>query len=109
MADSHYEGLLNKTVARYTRTISSNAFGEDEETWAYNESGIKCRLVRIPLEELKSLPGKYDNVEYRGFFLSTQTLTTDDEIHYNDNIFNIKQVCDDSSGYVRSALLGYKP
>ena len=109
MSGSPYEGLLNSKVARYTRTTTTNEFGEQIETWAYSASGIKCRLVPISLEEHIGLPGKYDNAKYTGYFLSSQTLTSDDEIHYDGDTYHIIEVSDDSSNYVRKAILSYKP
>ena len=108
MVDSHYESLLNRSVARYTKTISSNSIGEDIVTMTYNESGIKCRLVPITAEQLRELPGKFENIKYTGYFLSGQTLTTDNEIHYKGDVYRIRDVYTDSSGYVKKAILGIK-
>jgi len=108
MVDSVYESLLNRTVARYTETTSTNALGEDVVTMTYNASGIKCRLVPITAEQIKELPGEFEDVKFTGYFLSSQTLTTDDEIHYNSDTYRVREVYDDSSGYVRKALLSKK-
>jgi len=108
MSESHYEGLLNRTVARYTQTVSSNALGEDIVTMTYDASGIKCRLVPVSAEQKRELPGEFEDIKFNAYFLSTQTITTDDEIHYNDNTFIVREVYTDSSGYVQKALLGAK-
>jgi len=108
MVDSHYESLLNRTVSRYTQSVSSNALGEDIVTMTYSVSGIKCRLVPITAEQLKELPGEFEDIKFTGYFLSSQTLTTDDELHYGGNIYRVREVYDDSGGYVRKALLGIK-
>lgn len=108
MVGSHYEGLLNKYVSRWTEIVSSNSLGEDTTTMSYSESGIKCRLVPITAEQLREMPGEFENIRYTAYFLSSQTLTTNDEIHYNGNTYRVREVYDDSSGYVRKALLGMK-
>jgi len=108
MTESYYESLLNKTVARYTQTISSNALGEDVVTMTFDTSGIKCRLVPVSAEQLRELPGEFEDVKFNGYFLSSQAITTDDEIHYGGNTYRVREVYDDSSGYVRKTLLGIK-
>lgn len=103
-----YRSLLNSTVARYTQSISSNAWDEDSESWNYEESGIRCRLQPISAVQRKELPGEFEDVKYNAYFLSTQTITTEDEIHFGDNSYRVREVMDDSSGYVRKALLSQK-
>jgi hypothetical protein len=106
---NHYETLLNKTVSRYTETTSKNDFGEDVESWNYEESGIKCRLVPISAKQKNEMPGEYEDVKYTGYFLSTQSLSTDDRIVYDSDTFRVREVYDDSSGYVRKTLLSLVP
>jgi len=100
-----YESLLNKEVARYTRTTSTNELGETTETWEFNASGIKCRLVPLTLEKRKELPGEYKNSEYEAYFLSTQTLNLDDRIKYNNEFYIFNELSLDSSGYVLKGLI----
>jgi len=108
MTESNYESLLNRVVARYVYSTTKNEFGEDIETWTYNASGIKCRLVPVSAEELHLLPGNFQNVRYTGYFLSSQALTVNDELKYNGETYRVNSVEDDSSGYVRKALLSIK-
>jgi hypothetical protein len=75
---------------------------------AYNESGVKCKLDPVTAEQLRELPGKFENVRYTGYFLSSQTLTTDDEVHYDGDTFRVRDVYVDSQGYTKKALLGKK-
>jgi len=102
---NHYESLLNKTVARYTQSVSSNALGEEVETMSYSESGVKCRLVPISAEQKNKLGGEFEDVRYTAYFLSTQTLTTDDQIKFESNSYKVREVYDDSGGLTRKALL----
>ena len=108
MVDSHYEGLLNRRVSRWTETISSNALGEDTITMTYSESGVKCKLDPVSADQQMQMPGKFENVRYTGYFLSSQTLTTDDEIHYGGDTYRVREVYVDSQGYTKKALLGIK-
>lgn len=105
---SHYEGLLNSTVARYTQTISSNSLGESTITMEYDASGIKCRLVPISAKQLMEMPGKFDDVRYTGYFLYDQELTTDDEIKFGGSTYRVREVYTDSSGHTQKTLLGIK-
>lgn len=102
---SSYEELLNKTISLYTQSLSSNALGEEVETLNYSTSGVKCRLVPISAEQKDRLPGEFEDVKYTGYFLSTQSLSTDDQIKYNNDMYKIREIYDDSSGYVRKVLM----
>jgi len=105
MTTSSYNSLLNKTVARYTQSVSSNALGEQVETKVFDSSGIKCRLSPISAEQKSRLPGEFEDVKYTGYFLSGQTLTTDDIIVYDDDDYRVREVYSDSSGYVKKILM----
>ena len=102
---SVYESLLNRTVARYTQSVSSNTLGEKVESYTYSASGIKCRLIPVSAEQKNKLPGEFEDIKYTAYFLSTQTITTDDQIKYNGDTYQVREVYDDSSGYVRKTLL----
>jgi len=108
MVESHYESLLNRTCSRWTETISSNALGEDVVTMSYCESGIKCRIQTIDATQLRELPGKFEDVKHTAYFLSGQSLSTDDEIHYKGDTYRVRDVYVDSEGYTKKALLGEK-
>jgi len=102
---SYYENLLNRNVARYTKTTATNAFGEDVSTMSYAESGVKCRLVPVTAEQRMTALGDFKDIVYTGYFLSSQTLDHDDQIKYGGYSYVVREVSDDSSGYVRKALL----
>jgi hypothetical protein len=105
---SHYEGLLNKKVSRYTSTVSSNALGESIITMEFDTSGIRCRLVPVSAKQLMEMPGKFDDVRYTGYFLSNQDITNDDEIKFDGDTYRIREVYTDSSDHTQRALLGIK-
>jgi len=100
-----YEGLLNTEVAIYTRTLTTNELGEKIETWSFSESGVKCRLVPISALERRELVGEYQDIRYKAYFLSSQSLDVDDRIKYNGEYYSVKEVLLDSSGNVKTALL----
>ena len=96
---------MNRTVARYTETSTKNALGEVITSTVFDASGVKCRLVPITAEELAILPGEYSDVEYTGYFLSSQSLTTDDIIKYDGDSYEVRNVYLDSQHYTLKALL----
>lgn len=102
---SIYESLLNEEVALYTRTPSTNALGETTYTWTYSASGIKCRLVPITAEQLQELPGEFKDIRYTAYFLSSQSIDTDDRIKYNGDEYLVRSVYLDSEHYTQKALL----
>jgi len=100
-----YSTLLNKTVDIYSRTPSSNALGEVEYTWSLSDSDVTCRLVPITAEERVGLTGEFKDVQYKAYFLSSQTITTDNRIKYNDSYFTVVSVYKDSEDYTQKAYL----
>lgn len=104
----HYEDLLNSEVDIYNQSLSRNAFGEDDPTMNIAYSGVKCRMVPVSAEEMKTLAGEYDNIRYNGYFLSGQSITVDDEVHHDGTTYRVLEVNTDSSNYVKKALLSEK-
>ncbi len=102
---THYTTLLNKIVSVYTQNTTPNSLGEDVETMTLSDSNVICRLVPVSAEQKNMLPGEFEDVKYNGYFLSSQSLSTNDQIGYDGKMYKIREVYIDSSGHTRKALL----
>jgi hypothetical protein len=105
---SVYEELLIHRASIYDKAVSSNSLGEQIETWSLSKTGIKCRVNPLSAEEVNSLSGKYDNLSAKIYILSSQSITTDNELVYNGNRYYVNEVLIDSSGYTKKVIVGVK-
>ena len=88
---THYESLLDDTVALYSSNASSNSLGQTVETWGYFKSGMSCRICPITAEQLIELPGKFENVKYLVYFQPSTSLSYDWRLKISDDYYKITE------------------
>jgi len=102
---SAYKSWLTDSADIYTRTPSTNALNEDIMSWSKTYSDVQCRFFHVTYEEVKERIGEWDNIEYRVYFLSGQTITTEDRVNYEGNDYEVIKVFTDTEDYYKHAFI----
>jgi hypothetical protein len=100
-----FESLLIHEIYLKTKYSSQNAFGEWEYSTSSATSTTKCRLRPLTAEELIQLSGRWEDVSYKGYFLSGANVNRGDEILHGTNSFRVKESYPDSSHHHVETLL----
>lgn len=88
-----------------TKSSSQNSLDEWTYTWTYSSTETKCRMSPITAKERIELPGKYEDVSFRGFFKSGTSITISNRIRYNSADYRIRELYYDSSRHHISTML----
>jgi len=100
-----YEELLNDTIYTMTAVSSQNAFGEWIFSYSQNSSEA-CRMNPITQSESVRLTGKYENIKWKCFLLSSSSISTGDHVIYNGSEYRVQESYFDSSHHHKIAYLG---
>lgn len=99
-----FDGLLIHICYIQTSASSQNSLGEWTYTWTDSSVSTECRMSPITYSERIELPGKFDDVTYRGFFKSG-AISIDDRLKFRDKIYRVKESILDSESHHLSTLL----
>jgi len=100
-----YDSLMIHDLYLQTTSSSQNAYGEWEKSYTTATTAIKCRVNPISAEDIRALPGVYDDVKYKVYCKSGAAITRDSRAQYNSITYRVKEVLDDSSHHNKKALL----
>ena len=102
---TNYSSLLGDEVALYTSSTSSNSLGQSVETMIYSLSGVSCRLVPLSNEIKATLPGKFVDTTYIGYFQPSTNVSKDYQIKYESNYYKIIDYMVDSENITQKIYL----
>ncbi len=100
-----FESLLNNGIYLRTRYSSQNLLGEWEYAYSSSTTLTKCRIAPITASERIDTTGLFDNVRYKCFCLSSAQITRDSQVSYNNELYRVKEVLQDSNFHHKTGLL----
>jgi len=100
-----YSSLLTHSCYIQTKASSQNSLGEWTYSWTDSSSTTDCRMSPVNAKERTELPGRFDDIVFKGFFEVDSGVTVDTRIKYEDELYHVREAYSDSSGHHISTLL----
>jgi len=100
-----YDSLLIHSVYLNSEASSQNDLGEWTVTYTQGTTAYDCRYSPIKAEEVTQLPGDYNDVRYKCFCKSSNTITRGMKVSDGNHDYRVKEVIIDSSGHHKTAYL----
>jgi len=100
-----YEGLLRHSMYLENKYSSQNSLGEWTYTYSSSSSPTECRMSPLSASERLDQTGRFDDVKYKCFCLSSSSITRNNRLSWNDEYYRIKEVILDSQGHHKTAYL----
>lgn len=100
-----YDSLLIHEVYLTTKYSSQDSLGYWQYTTSSSTTATRCRLSPVTYEEIIELPGRWEDVSFRGFFPSGTNISRGDEITDGTDTYRVKEKLSDSSGHHITTLL----
>lgn len=104
-----YEELMNNSIYLQTKTTSTNDLGEPIYTWTTSSTPVSCRLNTLSAMERIDTTGRYKDVKYKCYCLSSASISVDNRAVYGGESYRVKEVYSDSSFHHKTALLVQVP
>lgn len=100
-----YESLLIDRMHLQTKSSSQNDFGEWSYSYASSTDQTKCRMSPLSAMERQDQSGRFDDVKYKCFCLSSASIARDNRLIWNGDTYRIKEVILDSSKHHKTGYL----
>jgi hypothetical protein len=100
-----FDSLMIHQAYLGTYSSSQNSLDEWKRTWTYSDTSTDCRMQTVTAEQIKTLPGEFDNVRLIGYFESGTSVDVDNRVRYNSKDYIVRSKYTDSSGHHIKTLL----
>lgn len=100
-----FTSLLTHRAALQTNASSQNELGEWIYTYTTASTPFDCRMSPISAFERMEPTGRFDDVRFRCFTESSNKISVDDRVVYNNTVYRVKEAILDSEYHHWSSLL----
>lgn len=103
-----FKHLLNDSIIIKSRTTTTNAWGETISSWSTSQT-IDARVYPITDEMRMTIPGQFQDAEYKAIIESSNSINYDDRVYWNNHDWKILSIIEDSHSHHYELLLKRLP
>ena len=100
-----FDSLCIHEIFLQTSASAQNSLGEWLYTYTTSATGVDCRVSPLTNSERIDMTGRFDDVRYKCFTPASTSISKDNRVVYNSEVYRVKECSLDSNSHHRTSLL----